>query len=97
MMAHKCKTIRVSVGQCNFSGNAMALPVLAAEKALNMERRRYRYFCPSCHQKRVLAYGEWVDETILAPVPHRQYVLTVPKMLRPIFRAPPPAAGRIVP
>ena len=28
-----------------------------------------RYFCPSCHQKRVLLYGEWVEEHVLAPVP----------------------------
>ena len=27
-----------------------------------------RYFCPSCHQKRMLAYGDWVEEHILAPV-----------------------------
>jgi len=47
--------------------------------------RKARYFCPSCHQKRVLAYGEWVDENVLAPVPHRQYVFTVPRLLRPIF------------
>jgi hypothetical protein len=44
-----------------------------------------RYFCPSCHQKRVLLYGEWVEENVLAPVPHRQYVFTVPRLLRPIF------------
>ncbi|MBI5910236.1 MAG: transposase zinc-binding domain-containing protein [Betaproteobacteria bacterium] len=44
-----------------------------------------RYFCPSCHQKRVLAYGDWVEENVLAPVPHRQYVFTVPRILRPIF------------
>lgn len=44
-----------------------------------------RYFCPSCHQKRVLAYGDWVEENVLAPVPHRQYVFTVPKILRPFF------------
>ena len=44
-----------------------------------------RYLCPSCHQKRVLAYGDWVEENVLAPVPHRQYVFTVPRMLRPIF------------
>jgi hypothetical protein len=24
-----------------------------------------RYFCPSCHQKRVLAYGEWVEANVL--------------------------------
>ncbi|MGH8196279.1 MAG: transposase zinc-binding domain-containing protein [Woeseiaceae bacterium] len=31
-----------------------------------------RYFCPSCHQKRMLAYAEWVEDHVLAPVPHRQ-------------------------
>ena len=44
-----------------------------------------RYFCPSCHQKRVLADGDWVEANVLAPVPHRQYVFTVPRMSRPIF------------
>jgi hypothetical protein len=44
-----------------------------------------RYFCPSCHQKRVLAYGEWVEQRVLRPVPHRQYVFTVPKLIRPFF------------
>ncbi|HEV2007184.1 MAG TPA: transposase zinc-binding domain-containing protein [Burkholderiales bacterium] len=44
-----------------------------------------RYFCPSCHQKRVLLYGEWVEQNVLAPVAHRQYVFTLPKLLRPIF------------
>jgi Putative transposase len=45
-----------------------------------------RYFCPSCHQKRVLQFGAWVADEVLAPVPHRQYVFTVPKMLRVYFR-----------
>jgi hypothetical protein len=44
-----------------------------------------RYFCPSCHQKRVLAWGEWVEQFVLRPVAHRQYVFTVPKLLRPFF------------
>lgn len=42
-----------------------------------------RYFCPSCHQKRV--YGDWVESTVLRLVPHRQYVFTVPKLIRPFF------------
>jgi hypothetical protein len=33
----------------------------------------------------MLIYGEWVDEEVLAPVPHRQYVFTAPKVLRPCF------------
>ena len=45
-----------------------------------------RYFCPSCHQKRVLMFGEWIIEEILYALPHRQYIFTVPKMLRPHFR-----------
>ena len=44
-----------------------------------------RYFCPSCHQKRALAYGDGVEENVLASVPHRQSVFTLPRMLRPIF------------
>ena len=39
-----------------------------------------RYFCPSCHQKRMLAYGEWLEDKLLSPVPHRQYVFTLPKL-----------------
>ena len=45
-----------------------------------------RYFCPSCHQKRVLQFGAWVADEILASVSRRQYVFTVPKMLRVSFR-----------
>jgi hypothetical protein len=44
-----------------------------------------RYFYPSCHQERVLAYGEWVESRVLRPVPHRQHVFTVPKLIRPFF------------
>lgn len=45
-----------------------------------------RYFCPSCHQKRMLTYGEWLEDNVLAPVPHRQYVFALPKLIRPFFR-----------
>jgi hypothetical protein len=41
-----------------------------------------RYFCPSCHAKRIAQWSQWLDETLLAPVPHRQVVLTIPKRLR---------------
>ncbi len=33
----------------------------------------------------MLLYCDWVEANALAPVPHRQYVLTVPKLLRPAF------------
>ncbi len=52
-----------------------------------------RTFCPSCHQKRVLLYAGKLAN-VLAPVPHRQYVFTVPKLLRPAFgRQRRPTAG----
>ena len=41
-----------------------------------------RYFCPSCHAKRLAIWTQWLDTTLLAPVPHRQVVLTIPKGLR---------------
>ena len=33
----------------------------------------------------MLAHAEWVEANVLAPVPHRQYVFTLPRLLRPIF------------
>lgn len=44
-----------------------------------------RYFCPSCHTKRLLLWSDWLEEELLDHVPHRQYVFTVPKRLRPYF------------
>ncbi len=38
----------------------------------------------NCPAKRAV-YGGWVEDTVLAPVPHRQYVFTLPKSLRPYF------------
>lgn len=36
--------------------------------------------------ERMLAYGEWLEDNVLAPVPHRQYVFSLPKLTRPFFR-----------
>ena len=41
-----------------------------------------RYFCPNCHAKRLAIWAQWLDTTLLAPVPHRQVVLTIAKRLR---------------
>ena len=45
-----------------------------------------RWFCPSCHQKKVQLFGALLSETILFPVPHRHVTFGMPKMLRPYFR-----------
>ena len=45
-----------------------------------------RWFCPSCHQKKVQLFGALVTETILFPVPHRHFTFALPKMLRVYFR-----------
>ena len=42
-----------------------------------------RYFCPSCHAKRLALWTLRLEEALLAPVPPRQVVLTIPKRLRP--------------
>ncbi len=44
-----------------------------------------RHFCPSCHQKRVVEYSEWLLGEVLENVPHRQWVFSIPKRLRIYF------------
>ena len=47
---------------------------------------RGRNFCPSCEKKKQLLWAEWLHNEVLAPVPHRHLVLTMPRLLRGIFR-----------
>lgn len=44
-----------------------------------------RSFCPTCHQKRVVEFGEHLHEEVLEDVAHRQWVFSLPKRLRPYF------------
>ena len=44
-----------------------------------------RHFCPSCHQKRVLEYGEWPLTDVLKKVARRHWVFSIPKRLRIYF------------
>ena len=37
-----------------------------------------RHFCPSCHQKRVVAFSERLVGQVLKKVPHRQWVFSIP-------------------
>jgi hypothetical protein len=47
-----------------------------------------RHFCPSCHQKRVVEFGERLCEEVLKAVPHLHFVFSllrrsrIPKILR---------------
>jgi len=47
---------------------------------------KQRCICPSCSQKRTLLFGMHVADDICQPVPHRQFVWTIPKRLRVFFR-----------
>ena len=44
------------------------------------------HLCPSCDQKRTILYAEYLAEELLLELPHRQFVFTVPKILRPYFK-----------
>ena len=46
---------------------------------------RGRWFCSSCHNKKVVQFGHHLKEVVLYPVPHRQYVFSIPKILRKFF------------
>ena len=47
---------------------------------------RQRCCCPSCDQKRSLLLAHRLKDEVLAHVPHRQWVFTIPKRLRVYFR-----------
>jgi hypothetical protein len=42
--------------------------------------------CPSCSRKRTLLFAEHLTNEVLLKLPHRQFVFTMPKALRPFFR-----------
>jgi len=44
-----------------------------------------RHFCPSCHQKRVVEFGEWLCMDVLKKIPHRHFVFSIPKIFRRYF------------
>jgi len=44
-----------------------------------------RHFCPSCHQKRVVEFGEWLCGNVVKAVPHRHIVFSIPKILSHCF------------
>jgi len=44
-----------------------------------------RHFCPSCYQKRVVEFGEWVCGEVLRKVPHCHFVFSIPKIFRRYF------------
>ena len=45
-----------------------------------------RCLCPSCHKKRQVSFGEFAVEEVLAEVPHRHVIFSVPRMVRWAFR-----------
>jgi hypothetical protein len=48
--------------------------------------RKSFYFCPSCSQKRTLLFSEYLKNNLLLSLPHRQFIFTVPRILRLYFR-----------
>jgi hypothetical protein len=45
-----------------------------------------RHLCPACHQRRVRSTSSWIAACVCHDVPHRQFVFTIPRVLRGIFR-----------
>jgi len=47
---------------------------------------RGRWFCSSCHAKKVILSGQHLRDNALCPVPHRQYVFSIPIIPRRFFK-----------
>ncbi len=50
---------------------------------------------PSCTERKLLDWAHWLTREVLEPVPHRQVVLSVPKMLRPMLSSDPKLFGEL--
>ena len=46
-----------------------------------------RWFCPSCHQKNVQTTARFILDQVVAPVPHRHYVLAIRECCAPTSSA----------
>jgi hypothetical protein len=46
---------------------------------------RTRNFCSSCQAKRAVLFAEKLAADILAPVPHRHWTFSIPRVLRSLF------------
>jgi len=44
-----------------------------------------RHFCPSCHQKWVVEFGERLCQVVIKAVTHRHFIFSIPKILRRYF------------
>jgi len=55
-----------------------------------------RGICPSCTTKRMVATAAHLVDTVIPRVPMRQWVLSLPKRLRPALRADPVLATRVL-
>ncbi len=58
---------------------------------------RGRWFCPSCHAKKVILFGQHLRDNVLYPVPHRQYVFSIPIILRRFFKYDRKLLGKLWP
>jgi hypothetical protein len=45
-----------------------------------------RWLCTSCQAKKVILFGDHLENNLLFPVPHRQYVFSLPILLRGYFK-----------
>jgi hypothetical protein len=55
-----------------------------------------RGVCPSCNARRMMEVAAHLNDHVLPPLPIRQWVLSVPKRIRPFFHHDPALAGAVL-
>jgi hypothetical protein len=55
-----------------------------------------RGVCPSCNARRMVEVAAHLNDHVLPPLPIRQWVLSVPKRIRPFFHHDPALAGTVL-
>ncbi len=63
----------------------ISCPNCGHEQILSFSCKK-RCICGSCMAKRAIVFGHHLNENVFYPVPHRQYVFSIPIMLRIYFK-----------
>ena len=84
LTAASCTTVLQGSNVGNAAMN-ICWPLGWSEAEVTLQRDKRRHFCSSCHQRRVVEFGEWLCEEVLKAVPHRHFVFSIPKILRRYF------------
>ena len=76
---------KIGIHSCTLYQLSLRVPACLFLQGSLVSESRSSLTCSSYHAKKVIPFGEFLRENILYPLPHRQYVFSIPIILRKYF------------